>query len=95
MNPNLRTLWGSGSGAEFSGFAEEVSVGSSSSCGIDDVYVVYPARFVLDQFDFRTFLNAEFSKRLASIPEHLVKCECSSVWTFDSDHLTESETVDP
>lgn len=95
MNPNSRTLWGSGSGADASGLAEEVSAGSSSSCGFDKMYVIYPARLVLDQFDFRTFLNTEFSKRLASIPDHLVQRERSSVRLFDSDHLTESETVDP
>lgn len=95
MNPNLRTLWGSGSGADANGLAEKMSAGSSSSCGFDKVYVIYPARFVLDQFDFRTFLDAEFSKRLAPVPDHLVQRERSSICLFDSDYLTESETVDP
>lgn len=95
MYPNLRMLGGSRSGANSGGVEEEVSLGSSSGCGTDDMDMVHAAPFVLDQFDFRAFLDAEFSKRLASIPEHLVKRERSSAGPFAYDHLAESETVDP
>ncbi len=95
MKPNSRTSSGSVVGTDVGCVAEEVSLGSSSRCGIEKPCGLYAPGFVLDQFDFRTFLNAEFSKRLASITDHLVQRERSSARFFDPDHLTESETVDP